>query len=231
MDFPLVSCIMPTFNRRQFVAQAVKYFLRQDYPHKELIILDDGTDKVRDLAPEVPEIKYVALSKKLPLGEKRNLAIEESQGEIILHWDDDDWMRPSRIHYQVENMLAAHAEVCGISKVLFYDLHRGRLWLYEYPTRQQAWVYGGCLAYRKTFWMKKKFAPLNIGEDTKFVWTEPHGKILALPDFKFYVAMIHPANTSPKSLSDSWWRAWQGENAQTLLSADWDFYGRWTRDP
>jgi glycosyltransferase involved in cell wall biosynthesis len=38
----LVSCIMPTFNRRAFVPQAIRYFLRQDFEHKELIIVDDG---------------------------------------------------------------------------------------------------------------------------------------------------------------------------------------------
>jgi len=58
MAFPLVSCIMPTYNRRQFVPQAIKYFLRQDYPHKELIILDDGTDKIRDLVLDFPEMQY-----------------------------------------------------------------------------------------------------------------------------------------------------------------------------
>jgi hypothetical protein len=36
-DLPLISCIMPTFNRRRFVAQAIRYFLCQDYPEKELM--------------------------------------------------------------------------------------------------------------------------------------------------------------------------------------------------
>ena len=120
MAFPLVSCIMPTYNRRQFVPQAIKYFLRQDYPHKELIILDDGTDKICDLVPDLPEIQYIALPSKLRVGEKRNLAVEASRGELILHWDDDDWMHPCRMRYQVEHMLRASADVCGISKVLFY---------------------------------------------------------------------------------------------------------------
>ena len=41
---PLVSCVMPTANRRPYVAQAIRYFQRQDYPNKELVILDDGED-------------------------------------------------------------------------------------------------------------------------------------------------------------------------------------------
>jgi glycosyltransferase involved in cell wall biosynthesis len=217
---------MPTYNRRPFVAQAIKYLLRQNYPNKELIILDDGTDQICDLVPDLPEIKYTALPSKLTVGEKRNLAVEASRGEIILHWDDDDWMHPCRISYQVENMLRADAEVSGVSKVLFYDLRTGKLWLYEYPNRQRAWLCGGSLCYQKAFWAKKKFALLNIGEDTKFIWTQPIGKILALPDLKFYIAMIHPRNTCAKSFSGSWWHLWKGESAQILMNEDWDFYAR-----
>jgi len=39
---PLISCIMPTRDRRAFALQAVRYFLRQDYPQVELIIVDDS---------------------------------------------------------------------------------------------------------------------------------------------------------------------------------------------
>jgi 2-polyprenyl-3-methyl-5-hydroxy-6-metoxy-1,4-benzoquinol methylase len=224
MAFPLVSCIMPTYNRRHFVPQAIKYFLRQDYPHKELIILDDGTDTIRDLVPDIPEIQYRVLPSKLTVGEKRNLAVEASRGEIILHWDDDDWMHPCRIGYQVEHMLRASADISGISKVLFYEMCTGQLWLYVYPKQQHEWLYGGSLCYRKAFWAKKRFAPLNVGEDTQFIWTRPMGKMLALPDFKFYVALIHPHNTSEKSLSGAWWQRWQGESAEVLMDGDWDFY-------
>jgi glycosyltransferase involved in cell wall biosynthesis len=61
-DLPLVSCIMPTFNRRPFVPQAIQYFLRQDYPEKELIVVDDGTDPVVDLIGDADGIRYVRLT-------------------------------------------------------------------------------------------------------------------------------------------------------------------------
>lgn len=221
---PLVSCIMPTYNRRQFVPHAIKYYLRQDYPNKELIIIDDGIDAIEDLMPADDRIRYIRLNKKLTVGAKRNLACEQARGEIIIHWDDDDWMHPNRINYEVENMRRANADVSGISKVLFYDLHSGKIWLYEYPKSQQTWLCGGSLCYLKDFWAKKTFTQLDIGEDTRFILSQPTGKILDLPDFKFYVAIVHPANTCPKSLSGSYWHRWQGENAQMLMNGDWDFY-------
>ena len=68
INMPLVSCIMPTFNRRAFAGQAIEYFLRQDYPNRELIILDDGTDAIGDLVPADPRIRYLRLNKKYLLG-------------------------------------------------------------------------------------------------------------------------------------------------------------------
>jgi len=40
---------MPTANRREFIPQALALFAVQDYPHTELIILDDGEDSVAEL--------------------------------------------------------------------------------------------------------------------------------------------------------------------------------------
>ncbi|MBP3960494.1 glycosyltransferase [Gemmata sp. G18] len=50
----LVSCIMPTRNRRVRSARALHNFLAQDYPNKELVVIDDGTDSVADLVAGAP---------------------------------------------------------------------------------------------------------------------------------------------------------------------------------
>ena len=68
----LVSCVMPTRNRRGWVSQAIWYFLRQDYDPKELLILDDGDDSVVDLVPSDERIRYRRLDARLSLGAKRN---------------------------------------------------------------------------------------------------------------------------------------------------------------
>ena len=99
---PLVSCIMPTYNRRMYVPQAIQYFQRQDYPNRELLILDDGGQSVEDLVPPDPCIRYIRLDKHMVLGAKRNFACNLAQGSIIAHWDDDDWIAPHRLSYQVE---------------------------------------------------------------------------------------------------------------------------------
>jgi len=71
---PLVSCLMPTYNRRFFIPWAITYFLRQDYSDKELIIIDDGEDCIRDLVPvDRPCVRYYRLDAKISLGAKLNM--------------------------------------------------------------------------------------------------------------------------------------------------------------
>src|ERR1700730_5261279 len=91
MITPLVSCIMPTYNRRPIIPHAIDYFLRQTYAHRELIILDDGTDAIEDLVPSDRRIRYERLPKKITFGAKLNLGCELAKGELIAHFDDDDW--------------------------------------------------------------------------------------------------------------------------------------------
>src|SRR5262249_28054831 len=97
---PLVSCIMPTYNRRPFVPRAITSSLRRDPPHREWVGGDDGADAVCDLAPAAPQVRYVRLPRRLSLGAKRNECVRQAGGDIIVHWDDDDWHAPHRLSYQ-----------------------------------------------------------------------------------------------------------------------------------
>jgi len=221
---------MPTYNRRAFVPRAIAYFLRQDYPNRELLILDDGSDPVGDLIPADERIRYLHLEKRLHTGAKRNLACEQARGDLIMHWDDDDWYAPQRLRYQVEALLAADAELCGLRQMLFYDLAGKKTWLYEYPAHQRLWLAGGSLLYTRQFWQRRPFPNLQVGEDTRFVWGQAPARAIALPTFDFYVAMIHPANTSPKQPRGAYWSRWAGD-LHALMGADLDAYHKPPQTP
>src|SRR5437868_1947457 len=129
---PLVSCIMPTFNRRAFVPLAIEYFLRQDFDDSELVIVDDGSDPIVDLVPEDERIRYVRLPAKASVGAKRNAACTHARGQIIAHWDDDDWHAPHRLRYQVEALQRSGMDICGIRTLLFFNPETQRAWKYIY---------------------------------------------------------------------------------------------------
>ena len=204
---PLVSCIMPTRDRREFVSQALRQFLRQDYPNAELIVVDDGDDKVADLIPPDPRIRYLALAGRQTVGAKRNLACEAARGEIILHWDDDDWMADWRIRHQVEHLLAAKADLCGLPRLYFHEPATGRTWEYTAPTHDRKWIAGATFCYRKDLWRTVPFTDIDNGEDTRFLWSDRRQKkVVPLADPSFYIARLHPGNTASRLDSTYTWR-------------------------
>lgn len=224
LDTPLVSCIMPTANRRRYVPDAIRCFLRQDYPHKELVILDDGADSVADLIPDDPQIRYIRLTGKRTLGKKRNECVEAARGDLIMHWDDDDWHAPHRIRVQVEALLAANAEVCSVTQLLFYELETGVTWLYAYRSlKKHKWLAGGTLLYTRDFWRRAPFPDIQVASDTRFIFNHSLDRAAIMPDYSFYVAMIHPTNTSRKTTRGAYWSRWHGD-LRAIMGSDLDWY-------
>jgi glycosyltransferase involved in cell wall biosynthesis len=221
---PLVSCIMPTANRRRFMLQAIRYFQAQDYPNGELIIVDDGSDCLADLKLDDSRIRYFRLESKNSLGSKRNLACDEARGEIIVHWDDDDWMADWRLSYQVTSLLSHQAEICGLDKLFFYEPSSDRAWQYVYPGGGRSWVAGATLCYRKEFWARNPFPAINVGEDTRFVWSSDSKRMIALENTAFYVAIIHPWNTSLKRTQDPRYRSCSPAEIRNVTGEDLNFY-------
>ena len=203
---PFVSCIMPTANRREFVGRAVRQFLEQDYPNRELLIVDDGEGSAPDLPTDSSNIRYFRLGQRSRVGTKRNYACEQARGEIIVHWDDDDWMAPWRLSYQVEELLASGADACGLNRLYFYEPQSRQAWDYIYPPGEPPWLAGGTLCYWKKFRDRNRFPDLQVGEDNSFVWSPAAKRLHAHPDRGFYAALIHSGNTSPKLIAQDRWR-------------------------
>jgi O-antigen biosynthesis protein len=239
-DLPLVSCIMPTADRRGFVRRALHYFSRQDYENRELIIVDDGVDSVADLVPASdPRVLYVDARRsggtRRSIGTKRNLACAAANGQIILHWDDDDWYSPRRISCQVACLLGGVVDqfkrvsrpgVCGLDRINYYDLDMDLAWQYVYRGRRP-WVGGNTLAYRKSLWQAQPFANVNVGEDARFLWTGPAKHIGVLSCDDIVVGIIHHGvngNVCPKRPEHSLnavWRRQSLDEIRRLLGPDW----------
>lgn len=124
-DLPMVSVCTPTFNRRPFIQNMFNCFKNQDYPmHRiEWIIVDDGTDKIKDLILEsnIPQIRYFEVPEKMTLGAKRNYMHTFVRGSIIVYMDDDDYYPPERISHAVERLQGKPEAMCaGSSEIYLY---------------------------------------------------------------------------------------------------------------
>jgi glycosyltransferase involved in cell wall biosynthesis len=175
---------------------------------------------VADLIPADRRIRYRRVDGKLSIGAKRNLACQEARGEIIAHWDDDDWMAPWRLSYQIQGLLESEADVCGVQQMLFWDPRADRAWLYVYPTDGPGWVVGGSLCYRKAFWERNLFPDASVGEDNLFVWSDAPKKIAVLDNPGFYVGMVHATNTSPKETHSDCWHPIDPAGVHELMGAE-----------
>jgi len=197
-DLPFVSCIMPTADREKYIPLAINYFLEQDYPNAELIIIDDGKKSMKNLIPDHPQIRYFYTEPVGSIGLKRNFACAKAQGEIIMHWDDDDWHASNWISKQVEALLLSDADVCGIEHVHFFSPVADTLWLGTALGREKAsWLNGATLAYWKTFWEINPFKDKQTAEDDAFLHY-PGTKIYAHEYIDGFVAILHPHNTTVK---------------------------------
>jgi glycosyltransferase involved in cell wall biosynthesis len=216
---------MPTANRRDFVARAIRYFQQQDYDNRELLVLDSGDDLIADLIPIDPAIRYIKAHDQRSLGTKRNFACQLASGDYILHWDDDDWSSPSRISTQMRAMQQhPDIDICGLSNLYFYNPVSGQAWLYTHPSGSHAWLSGNTLCYRKSLWQKRPFPEINEGEDTLFVWALSERQMLALPDSGFFVATVHAHNTSPKRTHTPGWNSVPQHTVARLIGEQFETY-------
>jgi glycosyltransferase involved in cell wall biosynthesis len=214
---------MPTRNRRRFVGQSIWYFLRQDYPARELVILDDGDDAVGDLVPDDDRIRYVRVDSGLTLGAKRNLAIELAHGDVVAHWDDDDWIAADRLSKQVAALEATGADLCGASTLLHLHLEAGEAWMYRYPPHARPGLVGCTIVYRRSAWERHSFEDEDVGEDSRFI-RALGDRIAPLDGFRSYVALIHEGNTSAKNLGSPCWERRPLTEVTQLIGLDRAFY-------
>jgi hypothetical protein len=194
---PLVSCVMPTWNRRLYISQAIESFLSQTYPRKELVIVDDGDDPIKDLVPKKKMIRYVRLDNRISTGMKRNKCCEFAKGELICHFDDDDWSAPDRVENQVKRLLESGRPITGYSTLFFWDTLLNKAMRYVSAT--PGYVCGTTLMFYRKFWENHRFADKHMGSDNDFVY--PNLKDIASShDHIHMVARIHDCHhTSSKN--------------------------------
>ena len=169
--YPLVSVCTPTFNRRPFIPMMFECYKNQTYPKSrmEWIIVDDGTDKIKDLVQKIniPEIKYFEIDKKMTLGQKRNYMHTHATGNIIVYMDDDDYYPPERVEHAVDRLQSNKDALCaGSSEIYIYFKHIQKMY--------QAGPYGPNHATAGTFAFRSELLKQTRYEDDASLAEEKH---------------------------------------------------------
>lgn len=103
---PAVSVVIPTFNRAEFIAEAIASVLRQSYPDFELIVVDDGsTDATADVVKTFDDDRLIFLSQEnRGRSVARNLALAKARGRYIAFLDSDDLYLEDKLEKQIAYM-------------------------------------------------------------------------------------------------------------------------------
>ncbi len=108
---PKVSVIIPTYNRRDFVREAIASVLAQSYHDFELLVVDDGSnDDTAAIVQEFAGVRYI-LQPNRGVSAARNHGVALSNGELLAFLDSDDLWQPRKLACQVA-FFTAHPETC-----------------------------------------------------------------------------------------------------------------------
>lgn len=116
----MITVITPTYNRAEYLANAIDSVLKQSYPDWEQLVIDDNKpDSVARKATEEvmarytdSRIHYIKNDHNMGGAAARNVGIFTAKGDYIAFLDDDDMYLPDRLKVQVEAMQKNGWDVC-----------------------------------------------------------------------------------------------------------------------
>jgi alpha-1,6-rhamnosyltransferase len=130
VEYPLISVLVPCYNRERYIEETLLSILGQDYPNFELIVVDDGSqdrsvEKIQALQQQYDFQLYRQANQGVSAA--LNTALSHARGELVATPDSDDIMMPGRLTLQA-NYLREHPEVgCLGGQVVYIDANGTRL--------------------------------------------------------------------------------------------------------
>lgn len=201
----MISVIMLTYNRQEFVGRAIESILRQTYPDFEFIIVDNGSSdnsgKIADeYATQDPRIR-VLHREKGTISAGRNTGLDAAKGDYIAFIDDDDWAEPDFLEFLLnlaeEN--SADVAICGAADKVFDEK---KIMTPEEALIELMWRKKYNVAFPTKLFSRSLAGQLRFPEDAVYDDIALMYKLLALankvayhglPKYTFY---RHPGNNS-----------------------------------
>jgi len=186
---PLISIIIPTYNRADYLKQSIESALAQTYPHYEVLVVDDGsTDNTKKIIDHFKSksLRYIK-KKHSGASATRNRGIKEAKGEFILWLDSDDVLMPGVITNYIKalqrfpkvdvfygNIIVTDKKLNELKKLNFSDWYKRNAELIKKMFR------GNCIPNPGTMIKKTCFTQVG-GYDEAF---------LRAHDYEFWVRLL-----------------------------------------
>ena len=142
---PKVSVIIPTYNRAQFIGEAIHSVLKQSFQDFELIIIDDGSeDNTKEiLKPYQDHLSYY-YQENSGISKARNEGLNHAQGKYIAFLDSDDQWKSRKLEKQIE-LLEKNSEyqICYTDEIWIRDGLRVNP--KKIHSKHSGWIFQHCL--------------------------------------------------------------------------------------
>lgn len=194
-----ISIITPTKDRHEHLRLLYEVIKAQTYQNWEWLIYDDSwknSDYFANLNDN--RVNYHYEASDVTIGMKRNELIKKSTGELIVHFDDDDYYSPIYLAYaahclekydlfhlnawfcldsrsnvffywETSHMSNAHYRLNPVSEIATVDLHVLSMRKRNIFTYKKRYGYGFSYGYKKGLTEKFLFKDINLGEDYQFM--------------------------------------------------------------
>lgn len=194
----LVSILVPTKDRPQFVRNIINNFKRQDYglSNMELIIMDDGNIEILKDIPVSSNISYYK-TRPISLGEKRNRLMGYAKGEILIFFDDDDYYPKDKVSECVK-VLENNKEylITGSSLMYVYFPKYDDILKYG-PSWHSNHATCATLAFKKEYCKNNKFPHIKRAEEKGFL-NNYKNSLYQMNSLKAILVIGHDSNTVDK---------------------------------
>jgi hypothetical protein len=119
-ELPLVSIIMPTYNRRDMLARALEGVAAQRYPRVELVVVNDAGASVDDLVTPYSQVRLIVHETNRGANAAFETGFNAATGEYVMFLPDDDWIYPDHLERLVAAVLRSGAGFAHSSMLLRY---------------------------------------------------------------------------------------------------------------
>jgi glycosyltransferase involved in cell wall biosynthesis len=189
---PLVSIICLCYNHEKFLEEALLSVINQDYPNKEIIVVDDfssdsSVEKIKKIIKEYPEIIFLPNPHNVGNCLSFNQAFEKSKGEYIIDFSTDDVMLPNKIKKQVEKFLTLSERYGVVYSDAEIVNEKGELLGYHHRGTKRVSFHPEGDIFKYVVWKYFICPPTMMIRRTTLERTGGYNTELAYEDFNFWV--------------------------------------------
>jgi len=171
---PVVSVIVPVYDREHCVVEAVSSILEQTYRAVEVVVVDDGSTDgtlaaLTDAFPNEPRLRVFARDHR-GVSATRNHGLAQATGEYVTFLDSDDLMVECRVEHQLDFLRASgvDAVLCREEQVVVGDASRPA-WLERMPEWWDGYYHMSVLLKTETARDLGFDESMTVGEDVDFI--------------------------------------------------------------